>query len=284
MQLAGVAPGCDSRRASAPRHGAPTAARGHARRCPCASRPRRHPRRTALRPLHARTHPPGSRRAPARCVAPAPRPAWAGNGPQPQARPRSRRTAHPARPPAHGSVRKARHRHGWRRDRPCRLPGQARVRAAGSSRASATPAPDACHHGSVACGQARARTRRHRLRVAGRHREAAAPRHHDRGTRPGARRAHPERDLPASAGPKPAPRPASDDGAASRGGSRGFGASIPKPARGRSGVGRRDRPLSDTSVRRCDQSWRDLPVLGVRRHGFRRAGAIETPSGRHQKG
>ena len=58
MQLAGVAPGCDSRRASAPRHGAPTAARGHARRCPCASRPRRHPRRTTLRPLHARTHPP----------------------------------------------------------------------------------------------------------------------------------------------------------------------------------------------------------------------------------
>ena len=219
MQLAGVAPGCDSRRASAPRHGAPTAARGTqgAVLVPVG--------RDGIRAEQPFGHFTQGRTRQGRVerlqVCSSSTAAGVGrNGPQPQARPRSRRTAHPARPPAHGSVRKARHRHGWRRDRPCRLPGQARVRAAGSSRASATPAPDACHHGSVACGQARARTRRHRLRVAGRHREAAAPRHHDRGTRPGARRAHPERDLPASAGPKPAPRPASDDGAASRGGSR----------------------------------------------------------------
>jgi hypothetical protein len=35
---------------------------------------------------------------------------------------------------------------------------------------------------------------------------------------------------------------------------------LPRLARGRRGAGRRDRPLSDTSVRRCDQSWRNLPV------------------------
>ena len=101
MQLAGVAPGCDSRRASAPRHGAPTAARGHARRCPCASRPRRHPRRTA-RPLHARTH---RQVASSACKVCSSSTAAAAERPQPQARPRSRRQRiQPG--PAHGSARR----------------------------------------------------------------------------------------------------------------------------------------------------------------------------------
>ena len=217
-----------------------------------------------------------------KCVAPAPRPAWAGNGPQPQARPRSRRTAHPA---------------GRQRTVACARRGtgtggveigHAVFQARRECEPQAAAGPVRHQHQTLAIMDQLLRpgTRQNSKASAsggGSASGSSAPRHHDRGTRPGARRAHPERDLPASAGPKPAPRPASDDGAASRGGSR-VSAQVFLPARGRSGVGRRDRPLSDTSVRRCDQSWRDLPVLGVRRHGFRRAGAIETPSGRHQKG
>ncbi len=228
------------------------------------------------------TRPPGSRRASARCAVPAPRPSWAWNGPPPQARQPWPRPMRPARTRACDSARRAWRRRGWRRGRPCRLPGPARARAAGSSRANATPAPGACRRGSVACGQGRARTQRHGLRVAGHRPGKPARRHRDRETRPDARRAHPGLGLPAGAGPTPAPCPAGGGGAASRGGSRDFGAGIPTPAQGRQGAERRDRPLSDTSVRRCDQSWRNLPLFGMRRHAFRDAGTIEMPSGRHQ--
>lgn len=122
-----------SRRASAHRRGVPAAVRGHAMHCLCASRPRRHPRRTDLRPPRARRLPRGSRRALARYAVPAARRAWGGSGLLPQAWPRLRQIAHPASQRACGSAHRAWRRRVWRRDRPNHLRGRVRVPAERSS-------------------------------------------------------------------------------------------------------------------------------------------------------
>src|SRR5690606_40741242 len=71
-QAAEAVLGGGSRRASAHRRDAPGGAPWSAARHRCTNR-LRHPRRTVLPRLHARTRPPGSRRAPASCAVPAAR-------------------------------------------------------------------------------------------------------------------------------------------------------------------------------------------------------------------
>ncbi|AWF56106.1 hypothetical protein CSC12_6024 (plasmid) [Klebsiella michiganensis] len=180
----------------------------------------------------------------------------------PQARPRLRQIAHPASQRACGSAHRAWRRRVWRRDRPSHLLGRVRVRAERSSLANAIQAPGACRRGSVACAQECARTRRYAHRVVGRRRGIAAPRRRDRGTKQDVHRAHPGRDLPAGAGPRPAPHLACDAGVASRAGSLHSCANTPKPALGHRGAACRDTRPWDTSVGCCGQSWRNLPVSG----------------------
>ena len=159
-----------------------------------------------------------------------------------------------------------RRRPGWHRRKPCHRPSLARARSAGSNRASAPPAPGACRHGSDVCSPVASRTQSTGRRAADRHPGRAAPRHRDRGTRPGARPAHPGRDLPAGEAPSARQHPVGDDGAASRAGSGDDGADTPKPAPGHPGAERRDRPPWHTTARHCDHPYGNLPVLGVRRH------------------
>ncbi|KAG0772122.1 hypothetical protein G6F22_015968 [Rhizopus arrhizus] len=195
----------------------------------------------------------GSRRAPGACSTPAAQRGPAATVLFPLALHRQRRPACPVRSPAPDSVRRMRRRREWHRRKPCRRPSRERSPAAGSSPASVSAAPGAYRRGSGASGRGGARMRRPPRRAAGRRPGRAAPPHRDRGTRPDARRAHPGRDLPAGAIPS-ARRPlAGAAGAASRGGSRGGGAGIPRPARGRRGAACRDTRRSDTSVRRSGQ-------------------------------
>ena len=63
----------------------------------------------------------------------------------------------------------------------------------------------------------------------------------------------------------------------------GVAAQVFTPARGRRGAACRDTRRSDTSVRRSGSAMTQPPVIQQeRRHGFRRAGAIESPSSRHR--
>ena len=177
-QAGAVVLGGGNRRTSALRRAAPGGAPWNAGRRRCTNRPRR-PRRTVLRPPPARTHPPGWRRAPAGCEAPAaPKAAaWAA----PWAR--------------------ACRAHGWCRDRdghgrrPCRLPTRARARSAANGRGCVRSERAPCHRGSTACGQGCARHRKRPPRAADRH-PGSAPRHRGQAARPDARHAHPRPGLP----------------------------------------------------------------------------------------
>ena len=231
-QAEGAVLGGDSRRASAHRRAAQGGAPWSASRHRCTNQLRR-PRRTSLRPRRARTRPRGWRRAPAGCAVPAALQGAVGDEPS--------ALACQARGWPHG--------HGRHGPRPCRPPGQAPVRSAGSGQGCARSTPGPCRRAAVACGRGFAKKRTTRHPAADRHPGEAAPRPHGRGARLDARHAHPGPGLPADASPSDAQHRGGAHGAASQGGSRDDGAGTPRPVQACPGTGHRGRRQSDTSAR-----------------------------------
>ncbi|CRQ02757.1 hypothetical protein PAERUG_P18_London_17_VIM_2_04_10_04987 [Pseudomonas aeruginosa] len=212
--------------------------------------------------------PPGWRRALGGYAAPAVQLGWVGTGPPRAARHRQRQPACPARPRERSNVRRAWRTPGRRGHRPCPAPGRAQRSAADSSPANVLSAVGAGHHGPDFCCLGGARSRTPRSRAWGRHRDTGGSAPGGRETRPDARHARPGAGLPAGAAPSVAPPRAGAGEPASRGGTPGSGAGTPRPGLGHPAAGRRDKPRWDTTARRRDRPWGNLPLHRVRRHGF----------------